>query len=277
MSSVTGGGEPGGPGEPGLAARVITEGLGSVSEVVHGALGALSETTRRGVAGKARKPDGRSSRWTEHRAARREELIDAAIGAISQHGAGAGMDQIAAFAHTSKPVIYRYFADKFDLYRAVTQRVVGQVLATLAAVTATNPPARELIHAGVDAYLGLLEANPELYRFVAQHPLVAASAASDGPGTDFSSVVAGLLTAQLESHLQALGLDPDSAHPWGESIVGFISAASLWWLDHREAMTRGQLADYLGSLLWGGAAGVYQSVGRQADARPAPGVFPPLR
>ena len=49
------------------------------------------------------------------------------------------MDQIAAAAATSKPVIYRYFADKNELYRAVTQRVVATVLTTLRAATAANP------------------------------------------------------------------------------------------------------------------------------------------
>jgi hypothetical protein len=53
-------------------------------------------------------------------------------------------------------------------------------------------------------------------------------------------------------------------------------ATSMWWLDHREAMTRQQLTAYLGALLWGGAAGVYQYVGQPADARPAAGVFPYL-
>ena len=219
--------------------------------------------------------DGRSARWADHRAARREELITAAIVAVRRHGAGAGMDQIAAVAKTSKPVIYRYFEDKDDLHRAISRRVVATVLDTLVAVLAENPPPRELMHAGIDAYLGLLEENPELYRFVAQHPLVGVGD-SDGATTDFSAVVAGLLAASLERHLRDLGLDPAFAHPWSESIVGFINAASLWWLDHREAMTREQLADYLGSLLWGGAAGVYQYVGRTVDAAPATEVFPRL-
>lgn len=204
--------------------------------------------------------DGRSARWAAHRAARRTELIDAAIKAVSRHGAAVGMDQIAAVANTSKPVIYRYFADKDDLYRAITQRVVGQVLDTLASVLESKPEPRELFHAGIDAYLGLLEANPELYRFVAQHPLVPAG--DTGRPTDFSSVVARMLGTRMEEHLRELGLAPEFAHPWSECIVGFLDGATVWWLDHRDAMTRAQLADYLSSLLWGGAAGVYQHVGK---------------
>jgi AcrR family transcriptional regulator len=218
------------------------------------------------------RPDGRSSRWSAHRSARRDELIDAAIGAIGEHGAAAGMDQIAARAGTSKPVVYRYFADKSELYRAVSTRLVQRVLDTLTAVAATDPPPRALIHASIDAYLGLLEHNPELYRFLAQHPTID----DDGGHRPFSSVVADLLGAQLAAQLRAGELDPAYAQPWGEGIVGFIDAAGRWWLDHRSALSRAQLTDYLAALLWGGAAGVYQYVGQPADAKPAPGVFPPL-
>ena len=272
VSPVTGDKDDSAPGEASLAARILAERFGAVSDSVsgvvagvHGALGALTETGRRKPA-----TDGRSSRWAAHRAARREELIDAAVVAIEQHGAAVGMDQIASVAHTSKPVIYRYFADKDDLYRAVSNRVVITVLRTLVDAVEQNPEPRELIHAGVDAFLGLLEEKPELYRFVAQHPLVASA---DGTTADFSSVVAELVSDQLAKHLTQLGLDATLAHPWGEGIGGFINAASLWWLDHRGAMTRAQLADYLAALLWGGAAGVYELVGRKVDPRPAPEVF----
>jgi AcrR family transcriptional regulator len=218
--------------------------------------------------------DGRRSRWTAHRAARREELIDAAVRSIARHGADAGMDQIAADAQTSKPVIYRYFADKTDLYRAVTQRVVGTIITTLRAVTEGSPSSRELMHASVDGYLALLEQSPELYRFVVRHPYLEATGGAS-PAT-FSEVIADLLAEQLADPLRAGGLDPSYAHPWSEAIVGFISAASLWWVDHREAMTRQQLADYLAALLWGGAAGVHLYAGQPADPRPATGVFPLL-
>lgn len=247
-----------------------------VTDVVGGALHALESHTRRSAARSTGEPgprrtDGRSARWAAHRAARRDELIDAALAAVTTFGAGVGMDQIAAVANTSKPVIYRYFTDKEDLYRAITQRVVGTVLDTLARVLADGPPPRELFHAGIEAYLGLLEANPELYRFVAQHPLVPAS--ETGRVTDFSTVVSDMLAGQLQVHLRELGLAAECAHPWSECIVGFLDAATSWWLDHRDAMSREQLADYLSSLLWGGAAGVYQQAGKRVAAAPAPEVF----
>lgn len=197
--------------------------------------------------------DGRRSRWTAHRVSRRSDLIDAAVKAIIRSGPDVGMDEIAAVARTSKPVIYRYFTDKPELHRAVTERIMRNVIARLDEVIASDPPPQELIHSCVEAYLGLLEEHPELYRFVVSHPDIDES-------TDYSALVAGMLSTQLATHLTRGDLDPAMAHPWGEAIVGFINAASLWWLDHRDAMTRAQLADYLSALLWGGAAGVYQGV-----------------
>jgi AcrR family transcriptional regulator len=156
----------------------------------------------------------------------------------------------------------------------VSTRLVERVLQTLLAVAATSPPPRALIHASIDAYLSLLEENPELYRFVAEHPTINVS--DERGQVPFSTVVADLLSAQLGAQLREGNLDPAYAHPWGDAIVGFINSAGLWWLDHRDAMTRPQLTAYLGALLWGGAAGVYQYVGEPADAKPAPGVFPHL-
>ena len=60
------------------------------------------------------KDDGRTTRWDAHRDQRRAELVLAAVRAIDQHGPDAGIADIAAEAGVSRPVLYRYFADKDD-------------------------------------------------------------------------------------------------------------------------------------------------------------------
>lgn len=215
--------------------------------------------------------DGRTARWVEHRAARRSELIDHTVAAIAEFGTEVGMDQIAAAAGTSKPVIYRYFNDKSELYRAVGRRVVQQIVDTLQTVhtgagdSDTDP--QVMLRSAIDGYLGLLDQNPNLFRFVAQNRLL-----PEGRD-DHSDPVAAILTRTLGDQLRASGLDPAGSQPWGEAAIGFIRAASLWWLDHPGAMTRAQLTEYLAALLWGGAAGVFQSAGLDVDARPNVGVF----
>jgi AcrR family transcriptional regulator len=226
------------------------------------------------VDGELPRVDGRSARWDEHRATRREELIDAALAAIDQFGSDVGMDQIAAAARTSKPVIYRYFADKNELYRAVGKRIITQIVAALQSVP-PEPDPRSLMLASIDAYLQLLEDHPQLFRFVTLHRIFA-EPATDQASAEIANPVAEVLTSALGRQLRSIGLDPAGARPWGAAVVGFIRAASLWWLDNPQAMTRRQLTDYLGALLWGGGAGIFQLAGQDVDARPAPGVFPPL-
>lgn len=198
-------------------------------------------------------PDGRRSRWDGHRAARRTELIDAAIAAVAAHGPQVGMDRIAALAGTSKPVVYRYFADKNDLYRAVSTALVRRLLDRLSEVSRAGGQPFEIVAASVGAYLELLERSPALYRFVQAHPLIDGPA---GEAVEFTSAVSDLLAAQLADHLRTSGTGSALARPWAEGIVGFVDAAGRWWLAHPDAMTRAQLTACLASLVWHGAGGV---------------------
>jgi AcrR family transcriptional regulator len=219
------------------------------------------------IDGRSAPIDGRSARWTEHRASRREQLIDAALRAVADFGVDVGMDQIAQVARTSKPVIYRYFADKGELHRAMGERIIGNIVDALAQVEG-EPDPQTLIRRSIDAYLTLLADHPELFRFVTQNRVL-----NEAAPAEFNSPVAALLTRSLAGQLAAVGIDPAAAQPWGEAVVGFIRAASLWWIEHPEAMTRAQLSDYLAALLWGGGAGVFLAAGHDVDPRPKPGVF----
>src|SRR4051812_49948201 len=72
--------------------------------------------------------DGRRSRWTEHRRARREDLVGAAVEAVRRTGPDFTVDDVARSAGVSKTVIYRYFSDKDELVDAVLERISGAVL-----------------------------------------------------------------------------------------------------------------------------------------------------
>jgi AcrR family transcriptional regulator len=244
-----------------------------VTEAIEAIAQPIRRTTR--AADPTGRIDGRAARWAEHRIARREELIDAAVAAVNEFGVDVGMDQIAAAAKTSKPVIYRYFADKSELYRAIGERVIAQIVRTLHEVPSTANP-QALLHASIDAYLQLLEDNPQLFRFITQNRLLDPARPGEPTPTEFSGPVSDILTLALGEQLRSIGLDPAGARPWGVAVVGFIRAASLWWLDSPETMNRAQLTEYLAALLWGGGAGIFQMAGREVDARPKPDVFPPL-
>ncbi len=215
---------------------------------------------------KAPETDGRRVRWQAHREARRKALIDAAIRAVRRHGAGAGMDQIAAEANTSKPVVYRYFTDKADLYLAVGQRVAQGLVDRITAAVDGQPDGRAMVAAGVDAYLRVIEEEPELYRFVVQHTLLDRPVEND-PVADYSSMLGTYISRRLGDLMRQVGYDSGAAEPWGFGVVGLVRAAGEWWMD-RQSMSRQALGDYLTSLIWTGLAGGYAEAGVDVDKLP---------
>lgn len=200
-----------------------------------------------------RRPDGRRTRWAEHRAARRAELVTAVLRAVTRHGADVGMDLIAAEAGTSKTVLYRYFEDKADLQDAVGRRVAEDVVAGIAAELAVDREPREQVAAVIDTYLRALEDRPEVYRYVVRRPV---APTAEDPLGHYSRRVAGELSRVIGDRLRAVRADSGAAQPWAHGIVGLVQAAGDWWLDSRP-MTRASLRDYLTALIWDGFAGVF--------------------
>jgi AcrR family transcriptional regulator len=198
-------------------------------------------------------PDGRRGRWADHREQRRAELTAAAIAAIRELGPEIGMDAIAAHAGVSKPVLYRYFADKSQLWQAVGHQAAGFVVEAIQPAVAAVREERDVIAAAIDAYLAHIERDPYLYRFVVHQPGIARQRDVVADAVD---TVAGGLAGILGDRLRALGLDPGAALPWAYGIVGFVQNVGDWWLRSRQPISRSALSDYLTTFLWGGVAGM---------------------
>ena len=207
----------------------------------------------------------RKERWADHREQRRLELIAAAIEAVMRFGPGVDMEQVARVAGVSKPVLYRYFADKSQLWLAVGEHLAGQVLAVVTPAVAQVREERALIAATIDAYLGALEAQAELYGYLMR---------ADVPGVHHlingaAQTVASGLSRVIGDRLRALGLDAGPAEPWAVGIVGLVQAVGDWWIRHRRPMGREALTDYLTTLLWHGIDGVRAAADLPMPAPPA--------
>jgi AcrR family transcriptional regulator len=202
--------------------------------------------------------DRRDSRWDEHRRARREQLVDATLAAVAKHGAGVGMDEIAAEAGTSKTVVYRHFADRTDLHVAVCTRVAQQLLPKLRAAMELGGHPRDMVAAAIETYLAFLEADPELYRFVVSQPSTDRPLDTH-PITGLSDLVGDQAAALLTDALTQAGRDPAAARPWGHGLIGLVRAAADWWLRADRPILRSELAAQLTELAWAGLSGVVTS------------------
>jgi AcrR family transcriptional regulator len=221
------------------------------------AVGPPSQQTaeRRSSEKVAHRRDRRDSRWDEHRRERREQLVEATMAAVGKHGAGVGMEEIAAEAGTSKTVVYRHFADRSELYVAVCTRVAAQLTRKLREAMGSSEHPREMVAAAIETYLAFLEADPELYRFVVHQQQLDRPVATD-PISNLSDLVGQEAAALVAVALHRAGRDPAAAAPWGHGLVGLIRSAADWWLQADRPMPRTELAAHLTDLAWAGLSGV---------------------
>ncbi|MCZ2835934.1 TetR family transcriptional regulator [Modestobacter sp. VKM Ac-2985] len=199
--------------------------------------------------------DRRDSRWDEHRRARREQLVDAALAAVGKHGAGVGMEEIAAEAGTSKTVVYRHFTDRSELYVAVCARVAEQLTRKLREAMGSSDHPRQMVTAAVETYLAFIEADPEVYRFVVGQALADRPVDAD-PISSLSDLVGDEVGALVGAALTSAGQDTAAAAPWGHGVIGLVRAAADWWLRADRPMPRTELATHLTDLAWLGLRGV---------------------
>jgi len=189
--------------------------------------------------------------------------VDATLTAIARHGADVGMEEIAAEAGTSKTVLYRHFADRAQLYLAVSARVADGLLPRLGRAVQSNKDPRQMVAAVIDTYLAFVEADPELYRFVV-HGLPQAQFGQFGPSDDsnpigsLTDVVGNQASIIITDLLSQAGRDTAAAGPWGHGVVGLVRSAADWWLRAERPMPRGELAAHLTDLAWTGLAAVMQ-------------------
>lgn len=221
------------------------------------------------------KADGRKRRWDEHKRARREEFIDAALVVIRREGSTVGMEAIAAELEVSKTVLYRHFTDKSDLVGAILARVAATVL--LPALIAELEVEREDVdqaRAVIAAYVVSVAGEPELYQFVFAHNHEVGDTEEVVATTE--RVVAEALATLIGQRLRSMGMDSGGAEAWAYGIIGMVQLATHWWIDHR-TMSSDALVEYLTMLAWGGLGGVLQAGGSPQQFEPGEKRSPDLR
>jgi AcrR family transcriptional regulator len=177
--------------------------------------------------------------------------LAAALDVIRRVGPTASMDQMAAEAGITKPVLYRYFGDRDGLIAAVAERF-SDVLAARLDQVLSGPPSENgegLIRAAIGSYVAFIEEDPALYGFlILQAPL-------GGPAiVAVIDRVAGSIERVLRETFEAAGLDTRPTTTWAHGVVGMVHLAGARWARQPD-VPREQLVGDLATLVAYGLTG----------------------
>lgn len=185
-------------------------------------------------------------------AERREQLIDIARRLFAERGFdGTSIEEIAARAEVSKPVVYEHFGGKEGLYAVVVDREVRRLLEMMqSALTAGQP--RILLEQAATALLDYIEEAPDGFRIlVRDSPVGSASGSFVSIIGDVASRVEHILAAEFK----ARGFDAKAAPMYAQMLVGMVGTTGQWWLDARKP-SKEVVAAHLVNLAWNGLSGM---------------------
>jgi AcrR family transcriptional regulator len=181
-------------------------------------------------------------------AQRREQLIVIGRQLFAERGFDAtSVEEVAARAKVSKPVVYEHFGGKEGLYAVVVDREVRALLDRITtALTAGHP--RELLEQAALALLDYIDQEPDGFQvLIRESPALS-------PGGNFSSVmndVAHQVEHILGAEFKARELDPKFAELYSQALVGMVALVGQWWREARKPKKE-MVAAHLVNLAWNG-------------------------
>lgn len=199
-------------------------------------------------------PRARRSRVRMTAAQRREQLIEVARGLFARQGyEGTSVEEIAAAASVSKPIVYEHFGGKEGLYAVIVDREVNGLLHDIrAALTTPESGPRRLIELATLAMLDYIEAHQDGFRILARDsPLASQDDAFASIMSDIASQVEDLLVSALDDH----DYDTAPAPVYAQALVGMVAMTGQWWLDEQQ-FSKEQVASYLVNLAWNGMVAI---------------------
>jgi AcrR family transcriptional regulator len=179
---------------------------------------------------------------------RREQLLDIGRRLFAERGLdGTSIEEIAARADVSKPVVYEHFGGKEGLYAAVVDREVERFLAMATRLLSGHDTMAKFEVAAVEL-LRYIQDNSDGFRI-----LVRDSNPSSGSGTYASLIsdIAGQVEYILGDVLKERGYDPKLAPMYAQMLVGMVAFTGQWWLDARKPELE-EVAAHLVNLAWNG-------------------------
>ena len=201
---------------------------------------------------------------------RREQLLSVSRKLFAEKGfEGTSVEEIAARAQVSKPVVYEHFGGKEGIYAVVVDREIEMLTGALTEALELGGHPKAVLERTALALLTYIESNTDGFRI-----LVRDSPVAQATGT-FSSLIGDVATQVehlLADQFKRQNLDPKIAPIYARMLVGMVALTGQHWLDTRSP-AKTDVAAHLVNLAWNGLSGLERrpTLGRTAPADPAAG------
>jgi AcrR family transcriptional regulator len=174
----------------------------------------------------------------------REQLLAAAVRVIEANGPEVTLEDIAAGADVSKPILYRTIGDKDALVAALSEALVDRINESVAVATAVAADPAAAFEAAIRASLETIQAEKHLFGFV-----------NGGAGTESFRVLvdrsAHVMIEMFGASRARAGLDPAPARTLAYAVVGAIQVVAAMWV-RDEFADIDHVARDLAHLIWPG-------------------------
>lgn len=183
---------------------------------------------------------------------RREQLIQVAGKLFAAKGFEAvTIEEIAAKAGVSKPVVYEHFGSKDGLYAVIVDREMNVLLGMVTdSLTADRP--RDLLEQAATALFNYIESRENGFRILVRDSPVAQNTGN------FASLlrdVASQVEALLAKEFDRSGFPGKLAPIYAHMLVGMVALTGQWWLDVRKPK-KDEVIAHVVNLAWNGIVGL---------------------
>jgi AcrR family transcriptional regulator len=179
---------------------------------------------------------------------RRQQLLDIGRRLFAERGfEGTSIEEIAAQAGVSKPVVYEHFGGKEGLYAVVVDREVER-LTTITMTLLDGKQSRPKFEAAAVTLLRYIEDNADGFRILVRD---SSPGATTGTYGTLLSDIAGQVEYIMADFLKSRGRDPKLAPMYSQMLVGMVAFTGQWWLDARKPKLE-EVAAHLVNLAWNG-------------------------
>jgi AcrR family transcriptional regulator len=180
---------------------------------------------------------------------RREQLIEVGRKLFADKGfEGTTVEEIAAKASVSKPVVYEHFGGKEGLYAVVVDREIASLLGGITGALTSSGGSRLLLERAALALLDYIEGSADGFRILSRDSL---PGQSTGSFATLMSDVASQVEYILVDAFKRNGLEPKAAPLYAQMLVGMVAFTGQSWLDNRK-IKKTDVAAHLVNLAWNG-------------------------